>query len=221
MRALLLTGVVLSAGAIGGRTLRPPIAAATAPVAELDSAAVARLLTGLGTSDPAVCALAIDFLGAGIYWDRDDATIAALRGQPANAQELRQRLARGVSSPGALRQLEVELGAPSACVRRTAAVLLGESDVPSARVALRGALGHADALVREAAALGLGIAADTADVARLRAALGDRDPGVVRLAAWALGRAGPSQAARELVALLKNRDPEVRRAAAWALGQGG
>lgn len=220
MRALLLAGVLLGAGAIGGRTL-PPTAGATAPVAGLDSASVARLLTGLGASDPAVCALAIDFLGAGVYWDRDDATIAALRGQPTDAQALRQRLSRGVSAPGALRQLEVELGAPSACVRRTAAVLLGESEAPSARAALRTALGNADALVREAAALGLGIAADSADVARLRTVLGDRDPGVVRLAAWALGRAGPAPAAKELVALLKHRDPEVRRAAAWALGQGG
>ena len=220
MRALLLAAVLLGAGAIGGRTLSPT-AGTTAPVAGLDSAAVARLLTGLGASDPAVCALAIDFLGAGVYWDRDDATIAALRGQPTDAQALRQRLSRGVSSPGAIARLGEELRAPSACVRRTAAILLGESEVPSARAALRTALGNADALVREAAALGLGIAADTAEVARLRAALGDRDPGVVRLAAWALGRAGPAPAAKELVALLKNRDPEVRRAAAWALGQRG
>jgi len=220
VRALLLAGVLLGAGAVGGRSLSPT-AGTTAPVARLDSVAVARFLSGLGASDPAVCALAIDFLGAGVYWDRDDATIAALRGQPTNAQELRQQLSRGVISPGALRQLEGELGAPSACVRRTAAILLGESEVPSARAALRTALGNSDALVREAGALGLGIAADTAEVGRLRAALGDRDPGVVRLAAWALGRSGPGPAAKELVALLKSRDPEVRRAAAWALGQGG
>jgi HEAT repeat protein len=220
VRTLLLVGTLLGAGAIGGRTLPPP-AGASAPVTGLDSAAVAQLLMGLDASDPAVCALAIDFLGAGVYWDRDDAALAALRGQRTDAQELRQRLSRGVTSPGAIQRLQEELRAPNACVRRTAAVLLGEGDMPSARAALRNALGDDEAVAREAAALGLGIAADTADVARLRAALGDRDPGVVRLAAWALGRAGPAPATRELVGLLKSPDPGVRRAAAWALGRDG
>ena len=189
MRGLLLASALVGAGAVGVRSGAPQAGPAT-PVAGLDSAAVAQLLSGLGASDPAVCALAIDFLGAGISWDRDDATIAALRGQPTNAQELRQRLSRGVSSPGAISRLEGELRAPSACVRRTAAVLLGESETPSARAALRTALGGEDPTAREAAALGLGVAADSADVARLRSALGDRDPGVVRLAAWALGQEG-------------------------------
>ncbi|MDH4347554.1 MAG: HEAT repeat domain-containing protein [Gemmatimonadota bacterium] len=220
MRTPLLAGALFGAWAIGARAT-PPRPDAAVPVAGLDSAAVAQFLSGLGASDPAVCALAIDFLGAGIYRARDDATIAALRGQPANAQELRQRLSRGVTSPGAVRRLGDELRAPSACVRRTAAILLGESEATSARAALRTALGAEDATVREAAALGLGIAADSADVARLRAALADRDPGVVRLAAWALGRAGPAPATRELVALLQSPDPGVRRAAAWALGQQG
>ena len=218
MRAAILAVALLGAGVAGIRDVQPE---AGVPVAGLDSAAVVQFLAGLGASDPAVCALAIDFLGAGVYWDRDDVTIASLRGQPTVAQDLRKQLSLGVSSPGAVRLLGGELGSPSACVRRTAAALLGESDMPAARAALRNALGAEDATVREAAALGLGVAADSSEVARLRAALGDRDPGVVRLAAWALGRTGPAPATKELVALLKNPDPGVRRAAAWALGQEG
>ena len=218
MRAVLLAAALLGAGAFGARGVQPD---PDAPVTKLDSAAVAQFLAGLGASDPAVCALAIDFLGAGIYWNRDDASIAALRGQPTNAVEWRQRLSRGVDSPAVIRRLEEELRATNACVRRTAAVLLGESEAFSARAALRTALAAEDGIAREAAALGLGIAGDSADLERLRTALGDRDPGVVRLAAWALGRAGPGPATKELVALLRNPDPGVRRAAAWALGQEG
>jgi hypothetical protein len=144
VRAVVLAGALLGAGVFGVRDAPPEPGA---PVVGLDSAAVARFLSGLGASDPAVCALAIDFLGAGIHWDRDDVTIAALRGQSTNAQELRQRLSRGVDSPVAIRRLEEELRAPNACVRRTAAVLLGGARHLGAG-ALRAALAAEDGTVR-------------------------------------------------------------------------
>lgn len=184
-----------------------------------DSAEVARFLAGLRASDPVVCALATDILGTGIHWRSGDENIAAFRDAPAGATDTRDRLRVPITAPGALRLLAPELQSPSACVRRAAAALLGESGRPEALAALRAGAANRDGRVREAATFGLGVAGDSTDMPRLRGLLKDDDPDVVRLAAWALGTLEDGEAERELVALLRHRHPGVRRSAAWALGQ--
>jgi HEAT repeat protein len=184
-----------------------------------DSAEVARVLAALRASDPLVCAMATDILGTGVHWRSGDEEIARLSDTPASAPAVRERLREPVTDPAALRLLSPELASPSACVRRTAAALLGGSEVPSARQSLRAALASSDPRVREAATFGLGVASDLADATRLRTLLKDSDAGVVRLAAWAVASLGDTGAERDLAALLHHRDPGVRRAAAWALGR--
>lgn len=184
-----------------------------------DSAEVARFLAGLRASDPLVCALATSILGTGVHWRSGDEEIAALRDAPAGATATRDRLRVPITAPGALRLLAPELQSPSACVRRTAAALLGESGRPEALAALRAGAASRDGRVREAATFGLGVAGDSTDLPRLRALLEDGDPDVVRLAAWAIGTLEDAKAEPELVALLRHRHPGVRRSAAWALGQ--
>lgn len=185
----------------------------------MDSAGVARLFAALRASDPMVCAMATGFVGRGFSWSDDAESIAALRDEGKEGRLTRERLQARVGDPAALRQVVPELRSPNACLRRTAAALLGASQQPELLAVLRRALGDDDGRVREAAALGLGMAGDSADAPRLRAALGDRDPDVVRLAIWALGSLEDHAAAPDLVALLRSSNPGIRRAAAWALGR--
>ncbi|MEO8138071.1 MAG: HEAT repeat domain-containing protein [Gemmatimonadota bacterium] len=185
----------------------------------MDSTAVARLFTALRASDPMVCAMATGFVGRGFSWSDGAEGIAALRDEGAEGRLTRERLQSRVGEAAALRQLGPELRSPNACLRRTAAAMLGASQQPELLGMLRRALSDDDGRVREAAALGLGVAEDTTDAPRLRAALGDRDPDVVRLAIWALGSLEDHAAAADIVALLRSPNPGIRRAAAWALGR--
>lgn len=191
---------------------------APGPEGGADSAQVARLLIALKASDPLVCALATEVLGTGIHWNSGWEGIAALRDEPVETHSTRHVLRESITDAAALRLLGPELGSPNACVRRTAAALLGESGKAQALGLLRAALGSSEARVREAGTYGLGVAGDTADVPRLRTLLGDRDADVVRLAAWALGAIGDDASTTALIPLLRHQQAGVRRAAAWALG---
>ncbi len=184
-----------------------------------DSASVAHLLVGLRGSDPLVCAMATDLLGSGMHWSNGGEDIATLRDAVVAQPAVRERFRSPISDERAVRLLVPELGGPNACLRRTAAALLGESSVPAARTALREALRSGEPRTREAATYGLGVAADSADASRVRSLLGDADAGVARLAAWAVGSMEDHASAQALVGLLKHRDAGVRRAAVWALGR--
>jgi len=195
-------------------TPAPPDSAAGA-----DSAQVARLLVAQRASDPLVCALATEVLGTGIHWSSGWEGIAALHDEPAETHSTRDVLRESITDPAALGLLGPELQSANACVRRTAAALLGGSGRPQALGLLRAAAGSGEGRMREAGTYGLGVAGDTADAPRLRNLLGDRDPNVVRLAAWALGVMEDEAATPALVPLLRHQEAGVRRAAAWALGQ--
>ena len=212
---LLLAGLVLLAGAGPVPEAPPRGAPATGP----DSAAVAQLLAGLRGSDPLVCAMATDLLGSGMHWSNGGEDIATLRDAVVAQAAVRERYRSPVNDERAVRLLVPELASASACLRRTAAALLGESSSSAARAALRDALRSGDPRLREAATYGLGVAADSADAPRVRGLLADSDAGVVRLAAWAVGSMEDHGSAPALVGLLKHRDAGVRRAAAWALGR--
>lgn len=212
---VLLAGLTLLAGAGPATAARGELPATAGP----DSAAVAHLLSGLRGSDPMVCAMATDLLGSGMHWSNGGEDIATLRDAVVAQPAVRERFRSPISDERAVRLLVPELGSPSACLRRTAAALLGESSAPVARAALREALRSTEPRTREAATYGLGVAADSADAPRVRSLLGDADAGVVRLAAWAVGSMEDHGSAEALVGLLKHRDAGVRRAAAWALGR--
>lgn len=211
---LLAVGLSLAAPAPGGRMDREPVSGGGP-----DSAQVARLLGALRASDPLICALATELVGTGIHWSTGWEGMAALHDEPADARSVRRALGEGVADAAALRLLGPELGSEHACLRRTAAALLGESDQPAAMDLLRAAAGSRDARRREAGTFGLGVAGDSSDAPRLRALLGDRDPNVVRLAAWGLGAMGDGSATGLLVPLLRHPQPAVRRTVAWALGR--
>lgn len=210
---------------VAGLTLLLGVAPVPATVRDVpapagpDSASVAHLLVGLRGSDPLVCAMATDLLGSGMHWSNGGEDIATLRDAVVAQPAVRERFRSPISDERAVRLLVPELGGPNACLRRTAAALLGESSVPAARTALREALRSGEPRTREAATYGLGVAADSADASRVRSLLGDADAGVARLAAWAVGSMEDHASAQALVGLLKHRDAGVRRAAAWALGR--
>lgn len=215
-RGLLLAAAVLSLAApVPGGRVNPAPVSGGGP----DSAQLAQLLGALRASDPLVCALATELVGTGMHWSTGWEGMAALHDEPAGARSIRRVLREGVADGAALRLLGPELGSDNACLRRTAAALLGESELPAAVGLLRAAAGSRDVRLREAGTFGLGVAGDSSDAPRLRALLGDRDPNVARLAAWGLGAMGDESATSLLVPLLRHPQPAVRRTAAWALGR--
>ncbi len=211
---LLAASLTLAAPAPGGK-VEPAAESGAGP----DSAQVARLLGALRGSDPLVCALATELVGTGVRWSTGWEGMASLHDEPADARSVRRVLGEGITDAAALRLLGPELGSESACVRRTAAALLGESGKPAALGLLRSAAGSRDARLREAGTFGIGVAGDSADAPRLRALLADQDPNVVRLATWGLGAMGDESATSLLIPLLRHGQPAVRRTAAWALGR--
>lgn len=215
-RGLLLVAAALSlvVPAPGSRVQPEPVSAGGP-----DSAQVAQLLAALRASDPLVCALATELVGTGIHWSTGWEGMASLHDEPANARSVRRVLREAIADAAAIRLLGPELGSDNACLRRTAAALLGESTAPAAMGLLRDAAGSREVRLREAGTFGLGVAGDSSDARRLRALLGDRDPNIVRLAAWGLGAMGDESATSLLVPLLRHPQPAVRRTAAWALGR--
>jgi hypothetical protein len=225
MRSMHLVAVAaLVLGPLGAGLAIAPRAASVAPEESsdargLDSVGVARLFAALRSSDPMVCGMATSFVGRGFSWSDGAEGIATLRDEGMESRTTREGLQERATAAAALRQLVPELRSPNACLRRTAASMLGSSGAAEPLGALRHALQDPDGRVREAAALGLGVAQDSSDAPRLRKALDDQDPEVVRVAAWALGNLEDHAASPRLIALLKSPNPGVRRAAAWALGR--
>lgn len=179
-----------------------------------DVANVTTLLAAMRGTAPVPCALALTVVEGNMGWGNwsgidDDSTTARLR----------RWLAEGLTDPAAVPMLKNALAPGDACVRQTAARLLGRSHNLTAVRALTDALKDADPTTRELAALGLGLSGDPAGFDPLVTALRDAEPRVRASSAEALGRLGDHRATTPLVPLLKNdRAPEVRRAAAYALG---
>ena len=123
------------------------------------------------------------------------------------------------STATAIPVLRRAMSDPDACVRRTAAQLvgrLGGRDLPDQ---LRPELGASDATRRETAVLALGYAEDTSAVAALARVAADAEPRVRRTVAWALGRSRRSEAAIEaLLRMIRDGDAMVRVNAALSLG---
>jgi len=185
------------------------------PTADLPN--VTALLEAMRGTGSVPCALAMNEIEGRNGWGRgydepmpgvDSATVA-----------IRKWLNEGIEDPAVVAPLRAALAPGDACVRQTAARLLGRTRHPQAVTALVAALRDADASTRELAALGLGMSDSRAAFDPLVAALRDQEPGVRAAAASALGHLDDHRASAVLLPLLTNdRVPMVRRAAAYALG---
>jgi HEAT repeat protein len=117
-----------------------------------------------------------------------------------------------------LPELRRAMSDPDACVRRTAAQLVGRVDSKQLVEQLRAELAG-NATMREVAVLALGYAGGAAAAPALAGAASDAEPRVRRTAAWALGRSNSQDAVRPLVSMLRDADPIVRVNAALSLGE--
>lgn len=183
-----------------------------------DMANVAVLLAGMQGTAPIPCALALTVIEGNAGWGNWYGGAAGMS-DPVLGQ-LRPWLEQRITDPAVVPVLRSAMAPGDACVRQTAARLLGRTRHPQAVRALVEALRDADPSTRELGALGLGLADDASAYEPLVGALRDTAAGVRAASAMALGQLEDHRAAPALVALLKNdRVPEVRRAAASALGK--
>jgi len=104
-----------------------------------DSARVARFLTAIAGSDPMICEMAVNQLGNGWGWRGAGSGLGTFREEPAAERAALDSMSGSVSDRRALAMLASNLGAPSACVRRASATMLGESALPEAAQDLRAA----------------------------------------------------------------------------------
>jgi HEAT repeat protein len=141
-------------------------------------------------------------------------------GEDQQSADLRDWLDDGLTDPAVVPMLKSAMGQGDACVRQTAARLLGRSKNLTAVRALIDALRDPDPVTRELAALALGLSGDPAGFDPLVAALRDTAARVRATSAVSLGRLGDHKAMEKLVPVLAHDPaPEVRRAAAYALGE--
>jgi len=106
------------------------------------------------------------------------------------------------------------------CVARTAARLLGRTEVAAATEALIAALQDTAARVREMGALGLGVSEpEGAFDPLVRAVESDAAPAVRIMAAWALGQLEMPEAIEPLSRALESDDIELRAVSVMALGE--
>jgi hypothetical protein len=162
-----------------------------------DSAAVAKFLSGLAATEPAVCQLAVNSLGNS--WGHGDAdSRIGILAEESPQRTARESLNQPITEPGAIALLVESLGHQQPCIRRAAARMLGRSGAPDAVRQLRSALRDREPRVREAAALGLAHAEDAGSLGDLTRALEDTDPFVIRMAAYALGELEDARAVKPI-----------------------
>lgn len=180
-----------------------------------DRANVQALLEGMRGTAPIPCALALSVIEGNGWGGWSGGGIA----QDTSVDRLRAWLEHGIEDPAMVPVLRAAMAPGDACVRQTAARLLGRAQQPSAVESLAEALRDADPSTRELAAVGLALSDASGAYAPLVAALRDAEPRVRSASALGLGRLGDHRASTELVPVLqRDRSPEVRRAAAMALG---
>lgn len=178
---------------------------------------VIAILDAMRGTAPIPCGLALTMLEGNGWGNR--APGHAADEDPAVAR-VRDWLEHPITDPAVVPLLRTALAPGDACVRQTAARLLGRTRHPRAVHALADALRDPDATTRALAALGLGFADGAGVFEPLAGALRDGEAPVRANAALALGQLGDHRAMPMLVPLLKHdRAPAVRQAAALALGE--
>ena len=212
----MLLGAILTLGV--GMLVALSVRGASAQSRSRDDAANTRtLLDAMRGTAPIPCAFALSIVEGNGGWGNWDGGSGV--GADQTAADLRDWLQHGLSDPAVVPTLRTALGPGDACVRQTAARLLGRSHNVTAVRALVEALRDGDPTTRELGALGLGLSEDPAGFDPLVGALRDTASRVRATSAVALGRLGDHRAIERLVPLLAHDPaPEVRRAAAVALG---
>jgi len=201
---------------VGDRSAAPRQAFDASPADSLASALLARVRG----AEPVVCELAGRVVGGNWGHGGSDSGLHGLGARDPAAVTLVRWATSGDRRNGSVGPLRDGLADDDACVRRTAARLLGRMENPGATEALLGSLASREPGTREAAALGLGDREDRRAVEALVAALDDPVPSVRATAAWALGRIEAPEAIEPLARILDTDEvPEVRAAAARALGE--
>ena len=182
-----------------------------------DLANVQALLEGMRGTAPIPCGLLFTMMEGNGWGNRSPGHAAD--SDPA-VERIRDWLERPITDPAVVPLLRTALAPGDACVRQTAARLLGRTRHPRAITALADALRDADHTTRALGALGLGFSEGPGVFEPLVGALRDSEAPVRANAALALGHLGDHRAMSSLVPLLKNdRAPSVRQAAALALGE--
>jgi HEAT repeat protein len=194
----------------------PRIQAASVPARE---GSARDFLAAVRGANPVLCELATRSLGN--QWGLGSGEAEDLPAGVQASEEARRALAwvDGKIAPAEVAPLGQALADPDACVRRTAALLLGRMRTPEAGDVLIAALRASDRGPREAALLGAAYAEDPRSVPVLVDLLEDGDTEVRGGAAWALGHVGSRDAVQPLLRALRDEEPRVRRSIARALGR--
>lgn len=213
LRAALMLAMFFGAVALVVALSGRDAAAQSRAANDMDNAKI--LLEAMRGTGPVACAFAMGTVEGNGNWGRWNGA-----GEDSQSDALRDWLEHGLTDPAVVPMLRSALGPGDACVRQTAARLLGRSHNVTAVRALVESLRDPDPSTRDLAALGLGISGDPAGFDPLVGALRDTAAKVRATSAESLGRLGDRRAVDRLVPLL-SRDPapEVRRAAAYALGE--
>ncbi|HMI55161.1 MAG TPA: HEAT repeat domain-containing protein, partial [Gemmatimonadaceae bacterium] len=221
--SVLLVSAALGAGAIGAAVKMNPASVTLNEGHDWersrpgpDSGRVAILIDALGRTDPVVCELIADQLG-NFWWGGDRAGVGRLAGESMTVRAAKDSIGGKITDERAIKRLIAELDGPSACTRRVASKLLGQSAISTTR--LNALLSDASANVRESAALAAGNGDRHDAIPALERALDDRSPAVAAMAAWALGEIEDRASVPMLGRFVRAGDTRVRLAAIWALGQ--
>lgn len=187
------------------------------PSAQDDSTNAAAILAAVRGESPLACSLTARTLenGWGSPHRLGGPDAAALN--DADAAAFDWVVDRRISSD-VLPLLRRAMGDADACVRRTAALLVGRVGGNDLGDQLRSELSAPDATRREMAVLALGYAGEKTTEPALASAARDAEPRVRRTAAWALGRTDNDAAVQPLMGMLRDADAMVRVNAALSLG---
>ena len=224
---VLLVSTVLGAGAIGAAVkMNPPRPPQSITISDghdwersrpgPDSGRVAILIDALGRTDPVVCELIADQLG-NFWWSGGREGVGRLAAASPTVQVAKDSIGGTITDERAINRLIAELDGSSACTRRVAGKLLGQSAISTPR--LNALLTDASANVRESAALAAGNGERHEVIPALERALDDRAPAVAAMAAWALGEIEDHASVPRLLKFVRTGDPRVRLAAIWSLGR--
>jgi hypothetical protein len=223
---LVILGVLLLSGAgvrkirKGGREEAPfpkSRSQETRGAEQQDSASVRAFLAKVRGIDPTICALMSRSIGnrwggwygldaIGPYGSAADDRLLSWLDRAEIAREL-------------VPILRIALADNDACVRRTAAQLLGRTRSVDLAVELRNELAAPEATTREAALIALGHFDRPSVLEPARSALRDADANVRIAAAWVLGMLEGAEASVALMATANDADMRVRSTVAWALGE--
>ncbi len=207
--------LLLVAGAVGALSSGLQSRVVVASAAQ-DSAQVRALLAKVRGVDPTVCHLVGRAFG-----NRWGPWVGVMMIEPYAAAVDNQLLAwldGAEIGANLLPSLRMALSDADACVRRTAAQLLGRARTLNLSDELRAELASASPSTREAALIAIGHADQASGLSPARTALRAGDAGVRTAAAWALGVIEQTEAIPALTELARDPEVRVRRAVAWALG---